>query len=92
MSPEKSQAKALYAQWTTKALAADGHLRFAYDDDDSTFSLGYNMYWDLLLGTALLNTSIIDAHTKYIASKIQTFGAATDSTNITVASASKKSI
>ncbi|VDC04719.1 unnamed protein product [Peniophora sp. CBMAI 1063] len=82
-----SKARTLYSQWATKALASDGHLRFSYDEPDSSFSLGQSMFWDLLLGTRLLNTTVIDAQTRYIAGKVQTYGAPTDSTNTSIASA-----
>ncbi|KZV70717.1 hypothetical protein PENSPDRAFT_607034 [Peniophora sp. CONT] len=82
-----SLAKDLYSQWTTKALASDRHLRFSYDAPDSSFSLGYNMFWDLALGTGLLNTTVIDAQTDYISKSILEFGAPTDSTNTSAVSA-----
>ena len=86
---QQSQAQDLHTRWSAMALAADGHLRFSYDDADSSFSLGYNMFWDLLLGTGLLNSSVIGAQTSFIAKQVQTYGVPTDSTNTSIASASE---
>ncbi|KZV70716.1 hypothetical protein PENSPDRAFT_607027 [Peniophora sp. CONT] len=81
-----SRAKSLYSQWSAQALTSDGHLRFSYNETNS-FSLGYNMFWDLVLGTGLLNGSVFTAQTSFIASKIQNYGAPTDNTNMSVVSA-----
>ena len=85
----QSQAKTLYSQWSANALASDGHMRLSFDVSDPSFSLGYNIFWDLLLETGLLNTTVVDAQTRYIANDIQSFGVATDSTNTSVVSASE---
>ncbi|KZV70718.1 hypothetical protein PENSPDRAFT_685287 [Peniophora sp. CONT] len=83
-----SRATALYSQWKTQALASDGHVLFSYGDSDpSSFSLGYNMFWDLVLGTGLLDTSVIDAQVSYIGNAMQRFGVATNSTNTSVIAA-----
>ncbi|VDC04721.1 unnamed protein product [Peniophora sp. CBMAI 1063] len=57
-----SQVGQLYSQWATAALAPDNHLRFSFNDTDASFSLGYNIFWDLALGTGLLDQTIIADH------------------------------
>ncbi|VDC04698.1 unnamed protein product [Peniophora sp. CBMAI 1063] len=82
-----SQAKALYAQWLPRAFSPDsGHMRLTYDSPES-FSLGYNMFWDLALGSGLLNTSVIDGQVDYIANRILPYGVPTDSDSTSMISA-----
>ncbi|VDB95306.1 unnamed protein product [Peniophora sp. CBMAI 1063] len=82
-----SQAKSLYSQWSAQALTTDGHIRFTYEGTDSTFTLGYNIFWDLYLETGLLNATVVNDQTNYVGSQIQIFGMPTDSTNASVVSA-----
>ena len=89
----QAQGDALYAQWMARALASDGHILLSYgDSDDSSFTLGYNMFWDLELGTGLLDTSVVDAQVSYIGEHVQQYGIATNSTDTSLSAASASSV
>ncbi|KAF8497594.1 hypothetical protein F5888DRAFT_301200 [Russula emetica] len=85
-------AALLYAQWKSLALSSDQHLLAAYGQSNS-WTLGYNLFADVWLGTNLVESPIYDGHSNFIhnlvlTSNFSTFGMPVDSldTNVTVSS------
>ncbi|KAH9000668.1 hypothetical protein EDB86DRAFT_534331 [Lactarius hatsudake] len=58
-------AAVLYSQWKGLALARDQHLLAAYGLADS-WTLGYNLFADAWLGTALVESSVYDSQSSFI--------------------------
>ncbi|KAI9507330.1 hypothetical protein F5148DRAFT_1205922 [Russula earlei] len=54
-----------YNQWTSLALASDKHLLVQYGDE-SSWSLGYNMFADIWLQTGLISQDIFTAHVNFL--------------------------
>ncbi|KAI0278699.1 hypothetical protein BGY98DRAFT_916673 [Russula aff. rugulosa BPL654] len=83
----------LYAQWKSLALSSDQHLFAVYEQNDS-WTLGYNLFADVWLGTNLVESSVYDGHSKFINNIVLTsdfkFGMPVDniSTDINVAASS----
>ncbi|KAI0312207.1 hypothetical protein OF83DRAFT_677991 [Amylostereum chailletii] len=53
-----NKSQDLYTQWKSHALADDGHMLLAYGADGSSFSLGYNVFADLWLGTGVVDSDV----------------------------------
>ncbi|KAI0066101.1 hypothetical protein BV25DRAFT_1797287 [Artomyces pyxidatus] len=87
------QASGLYEQWASLALASsDKHILAMYGQE-SSWSLGYNLFADRWIGTNLVNSSVSDAHTQFLGNLIAsssntTFGMPISSTNITIIASS----
>ncbi|KAN0113464.1 hypothetical protein V8E52_007745 [Russula decolorans] len=60
-------ADAYYAQWKSHALGSDNHLLVQYGDE-SSWSLGENMFADLWLQTGLISQDIFAAHVNFLKS------------------------
>lgn len=58
-------ADAYYAQWKSHALGSDNHLLVQYGDE-SSWSLGENMFADLWLQTGLISQDIFAAHVNFL--------------------------
>ncbi|KAI0312480.1 hypothetical protein OF83DRAFT_1176598, partial [Amylostereum chailletii] len=52
------KSRDFYVQWKSHALAADGHMLLAYGADSSSFSLGYNVFADIWLGTGVVDSDV----------------------------------
>ncbi|KAI0049509.1 hypothetical protein FA95DRAFT_1489040 [Auriscalpium vulgare] len=82
-----SQAKSLLSQWKATALGSDNHLLASLGAANS-YTLGYNLFADQWLGTGLIDSSIIDAHTKFLGNMMTagpntSYGVANDNYNVT---------
>ncbi|KAI0278710.1 hypothetical protein BGY98DRAFT_1186437 [Russula aff. rugulosa BPL654] len=77
----------LYAQWKSLALSSDQHLFAVYEQSDS-WTLGYNLFADVWLGTNLVESSVYDGHSNFIKNIILTsdfkFGMPVDSISIDI--------
>ncbi|KAI0040747.1 hypothetical protein FA95DRAFT_1566133 [Auriscalpium vulgare] len=60
-----STASSFASQWTRLALGPDKHMLAVYGDQ-SSWTLGYNLFLDRWLGTNLLDPSIYEAHTTFL--------------------------
>ncbi|KAN0107744.1 hypothetical protein V8E52_009833 [Russula decolorans] len=81
----------LYARWKSLALSSDQHLLAAYGQNNS-WTLGYNLFADVWLGTNLVESSVYNEHSNFIdnivlTSNFSNFGMPVDSlsTDTTVA-------
>jgi len=86
-----SATASLYAQWKSLALASDQHLLAVYGQTNS-WTLGYNLFADVWLGTNLVEPSVYNGHSNFIdnlvlTSNFSNFGMPVDnlSTDTTVA-------
>ncbi|KAH8997908.1 hypothetical protein EDB92DRAFT_1305914 [Lactarius akahatsu] len=61
----RNTAADLYSQWKGLALARDQHLLAAYGLEDS-WTLGYNLFADAWLGTAVVESSVYDSQSSFI--------------------------
>ncbi|KAF8491808.1 hypothetical protein F5888DRAFT_1619585 [Russula emetica] len=84
-------AAGLYAQWKSHALSSDQYLLAAYGQNNS-WTLGYNLFADVWLGTNLVELSVYNGHSNFInnivlTSDFSNFGMPVDniSTNTKVA-------
>ncbi|KAF8497609.1 hypothetical protein F5888DRAFT_1906874 [Russula emetica] len=86
----------LYAQWKSLALSSDQHLLAAYGQNNS-WTLGYNLFADVWLGTNLVESSVYNGHSNFIenivlTSNFSNFGMPVDSlstdTSVAVSSCS----
>ncbi|MEO6887770.1 MAG: DUF1793 domain-containing protein, partial [Ktedonobacteraceae bacterium] len=69
-----NQASSLIGQWVTKSQDSSGqHLKLAYDQD-STWSLKYNAFFDKLLGLNLVPTSVLQEEANWYKSKENPYG------------------
>ncbi|KAI0312550.1 hypothetical protein OF83DRAFT_1031803, partial [Amylostereum chailletii] len=77
-----NRSRDLYTQWKSHALADDGHMLLAYGEDSSSFSLGYNVFADLWLGTGVVDSNVSTYYDPYyVTSHSDTkYGVAIDST------------
>ncbi|KAI0312205.1 hypothetical protein OF83DRAFT_1067589 [Amylostereum chailletii] len=53
-----NKSQDLYTEGKSHALADDGHMLLAYGADGSSFSLGYNVFADLWLGTGVVDSDV----------------------------------
>ncbi|KAI0312481.1 hypothetical protein OF83DRAFT_1067104 [Amylostereum chailletii] len=53
-----NKSQDLYTQWKSNAFASDGHMLLAYGDETASFSLGYNVFADLWLGTGVVDSGV----------------------------------
>ncbi|KAF8497617.1 hypothetical protein F5888DRAFT_1613412 [Russula emetica] len=53
-----SEAARLYAQWKSVALGSDQHLLAAYGQSSDSWTLGYNLFADVWLGTSLVELPV----------------------------------
>ncbi|KAI9513396.1 hypothetical protein F5148DRAFT_1006486 [Russula earlei] len=60
-----SVAASLYGQWKNLALGGDQHILAVYNQANS-WTLGYNLFADVWLGTGLVESSIYNAHGSFI--------------------------
>ncbi|KAI9456365.1 hypothetical protein BJY52DRAFT_1171492, partial [Lactarius psammicola] len=60
-----SAATSLYAQWKSLALESDQHILAAYGKADS-WTLGYNLFADVWLGTSVVESSVYDGQSSFI--------------------------
>ncbi|KAI0358681.1 hypothetical protein OH77DRAFT_1421109 [Trametes cingulata] len=68
----QDQAAALGASWHSLALSSDGdHLLGVYGDQES-WSLMYNLYYDRLLGTNIVNQMVLENQTAYYKTLLET--------------------
>ncbi|KAI0309755.1 hypothetical protein OF83DRAFT_1071555 [Amylostereum chailletii] len=80
------KSRDIFTQWKAHALAADDrHMLLAYDDDDSSnYSLGYNVFADLWLGTGVVDSDVTNGLSnqanKLLSSPVIQPGLPTDST------------
>ncbi|KAH9980459.1 hypothetical protein BJV74DRAFT_887813 [Russula compacta] len=58
-------AESYYNQWRSLALAQDNHVLIQYGNE-SSWSLGYNMFADIWLRTGLISQDIISAHVDFL--------------------------
>ncbi|KAF8263272.1 hypothetical protein EI94DRAFT_1704113 [Lactarius quietus] len=58
-------ASSLYSQWKGLALASDQHLLATYGLADS-WTLGYNLFADVWLGTSVVESSVYDGQSSFI--------------------------
>ncbi|KAI9447112.1 hypothetical protein BJY52DRAFT_375069 [Lactarius psammicola] len=58
-------AVSLYAQWKSLALASNQHLLATYGQADS-WTLGYNLFADVWLGTSVIESSIYSGQSSFI--------------------------
>ncbi|KAH9978435.1 hypothetical protein BJV77DRAFT_1073912 [Russula vinacea] len=58
-------ADAYYAQWKSQALSSDNHLLIQYRNE-SSWSLGENMFADMWLQTGLISQDIFTAHVNFL--------------------------
>ncbi|KAI0290746.1 hypothetical protein B0F90DRAFT_1652294 [Multifurca ochricompacta] len=58
-------AARLYGQWKSLALGSDQHLLAVYNQENS-WTLGYNLFADVWLGTNLVESSIYDGQSSFI--------------------------
>ncbi|KAH9996263.1 DUF1793-domain-containing protein [Russula vinacea] len=80
-----SAAASLYGQWKSLALTSDQHLLAVYGQANS-WTLGYNMFADVWLGTDLVESSVYDGQSSFInnlalTSAFSKFGMPVDSVN-----------
>ncbi|HEX3776988.1 MAG TPA: DUF4965 domain-containing protein [Polyangiaceae bacterium] len=76
-----SQARALAAQWATKAQDSSGmHLLLEYDKP-GTWSLKYNALYDKILGLNLVPSAISNEEAAWYASQAQSYGVQLDPRN-----------
>ncbi|KAH8997909.1 hypothetical protein EDB92DRAFT_1792338 [Lactarius akahatsu] len=75
----------LYGQWRALALASDQHILAAYGLADS-WTLGYNLFADVWLGTSVVESSVYDGQSNFmqnftvtLASPFSSFGMPVDS-------------
>ncbi|MDQ2903302.1 MAG: DUF5127 domain-containing protein [Chloroflexota bacterium] len=69
-----NQASSLIGQWVTKSQDSSGqHLKLAYDQD-GTWSLKYNAFFDKLLGLNLVPTSVLQEEANWYKSKENPYG------------------
>ncbi|KAH9993299.1 hypothetical protein BJV74DRAFT_916837 [Russula compacta] len=55
----------LYGQWKNLALSSDQHLLAVYQQNDS-WTLGYNLFADVWLGTNLVDSSVYNGQSNFI--------------------------
>ncbi|KAF8491815.1 hypothetical protein F5888DRAFT_1619594 [Russula emetica] len=60
-----SAAASLYAQWKNLALSSDQHLLAVYGQSDS-WTLGYNLFADVWLGTNLVESLVYSGQSNFI--------------------------
>ena len=63
--------------WATSAVEED-HTRLAFDTENS-WSMKYNLVWDVLFGTELFDKTIIDREIKWYRCKLNRYGLPLDS-------------
>ncbi|KAF8497612.1 hypothetical protein F5888DRAFT_1923669 [Russula emetica] len=61
----------LYAQWKSLALNSDQHLLAEYGQNNS-WTLGYNLFADVWLGTNLVESSVYNGHSNFINNIVST--------------------
>ncbi|KAI9513395.1 hypothetical protein F5148DRAFT_1278777 [Russula earlei] len=59
-------AASLYGQWKNLALGGDQHILAAYGQVANSWTLGYNLFADVWLGTGLVESSIYNGHSSFI--------------------------
>ncbi|KAI0310959.1 hypothetical protein OF83DRAFT_814390 [Amylostereum chailletii] len=80
------KSRDFYVQWKSHALAEDGHMLLAYGADSSSFSLGYNVFADLWLGTGVVDSDVTSGLSRQVNNLFSfspgntQFGVAMDST------------
>ncbi len=70
---ELADAKALCADWAVRAANGDGSYRLAYDRP-GTFSMKYNIVWDKLFGTNLMDGNVIKSELESYREKTLPYG------------------
>ena len=55
-----NMARDMAADWAKRAANGDGSYRLAFDRPD-TFSMKYNIVWDKLFGTGIMDRSVIES-------------------------------
>ncbi|KAH9052374.1 hypothetical protein EDB87DRAFT_1722946, partial [Lactarius vividus] len=58
-------AASLYTQWKSLSLASDQHLFATYGQADS-WTLGYNLFADVWLGTGVVESSVYSNHSTFV--------------------------
>ncbi len=66
-------AKQFAAEWQNHAYAGD-HYKLAFDQDDRTWSLKYNMVWDRLLDLNIFDKSIAEKEVAFYLTKFNRYG------------------
>jgi hypothetical protein len=71
----QSVSQSYITQWSAKSQdSASSHLKLAYDQDDTTWSLKYNSYPDRLLGLGLIPAATLAEETAWYAQQKAPFG------------------
>lgn len=67
------KARALSADWAVRAANGDGSYRLAFDRP-GTFSMKYNIVWDKLFGTQVMNPEVLTSEVASYKEKIHPYG------------------
>ena len=71
-------ARDMAADWAARAANGDGSYRLAFDKEGS-FSMKYNIVWDKLFGTEIMNKSIIESEVASYKRRMHPYGLPLDS-------------